>query len=54
MPNATEEQREAARENLREFAVIVVEIAKRIAREEAEHAKETLEELKKLTEFESH
>lgn len=48
MPNATEEEREAARKNLREYAVIVVEIAKRLAKEEAEHAKEILEELRAL------
>ena len=53
MPNATEEERGAARENLRKYAVIVVGIAKRLAREEAEHAKELLEELSTLVEFES-
>ena len=53
MPNATEAEREAARENLREFAIIVVGIAKRLAREETKHAKEILEELKTMIEFES-
>lgn len=53
MPNASEEEREAARENLREFATIVVEIAKRLVREEAEHVREILEELKLMIEFES-
>ena len=53
MPNATEEEREAARENLRQFAVIVVGIAKRIAREEAERGREILAELKTMIEFES-
>ena len=53
MPNATKEQREAARENLRQYAKIVVGIAKRLAREEAEQAKEILGELKALIEFES-
>jgi hypothetical protein len=53
MPNATEEEREAARENLREYATVVVGIAKRLVREEAEHAREILEELKLMIEFES-
>ncbi len=53
MPAATGEEREAARENLREFAVVVVGIAKRLAREESEQAKEILGELKALIEFES-
>ena len=34
MPNATNEEREAARENLRQFAEIVVRIAERITRDE--------------------
>lgn len=53
MPNALEEEREAARENLREYAKIVVGIAKRLAREEPEQAREILGELKALIEFES-
>lgn len=38
MPHATAEEREAARENLRAFAVVVVGIARRIALEEQEQA----------------
>jgi len=38
MPDATDEEREAARENLRQFAVIVVGMAKRLAREEREQS----------------
>jgi len=38
MPRATAEEREAARENLRAFAVVVVGIAKRLALEEQEQA----------------
>ena len=38
MPNATVEEREVARENLRAFAVVVVGIAKRLALEEREQA----------------
>lgn len=53
MPNATEQEREAARENLREFALIIVGIAKRLAREENERAREILGELRALIEFES-
>ena len=53
MPDAAEEEREAARENLRQYATIVVAIAKRLAREEAKHAREILEELKTMIEFES-
>lgn len=53
MPNETEEDREAARENLRQFATIVVGIAKRLAREETKHSKEILGELRALIEFES-
>jgi len=53
MPNATEEEREAARENLREFAIVIVGIAERIAKEENEQAREILGELKALIEFES-
>lgn len=36
MPDATKEEREVARENLREFAVVVIGIAKRLAKEESE------------------
>ena len=53
MPDTTEEEREAARENLREYALIVVGIAKRLAKEESKRAKEILEELKLLIEFDS-
>ena len=53
MPNATEQEREAARESLREFALIIVGIAKRLAREENERAREILGELRALIEFES-
>jgi|CXWL01.1.fsa_nt_gi hypothetical protein len=53
MPDATEEECEAARENLREFAVVVVGIAKRLAKEESEHAREILGELRAMIEFES-
>lgn len=53
MPNASEEEREAARENLREFATVVVGVTKRIAKEEAERAREILGELRALIEFES-
>lgn len=53
MPNATEHEREVARENLRECAKIVVGIAKRLAKEENERAREILGELKTLIEFES-
>lgn len=53
MPDATGEEREAARENLREFAVVVAGIAKRLAKEEAEQVREILGELKALIEFES-
>lgn len=38
MPHATMEEREAARENLRAFAAVVVGIAKRLAQEEREGA----------------
>lgn len=38
MPHATVEEREAARENLRAFAAVVVGIAKRLALEEQEQA----------------
>lgn len=38
MPQATAEEREAARENLRAFAAVVVGIAKRLALEEREQA----------------
>lgn len=38
MPHAAAEEREAARENLRAFAVVVVGIAKRRALEEREQA----------------
>ena len=38
MPHATKEEREAARENLRAFAVVVVGIARRLALEEQEQA----------------
>ena len=38
MPHATTEEREAARENLRAFAAVVVGIAKRLALEEREQA----------------
>ena len=38
MPHATAEEREAARENLRAFAAVVVGIAKRLALEEREQA----------------
>ena len=41
MPDATEEEREAARENLRNYAKVVVGIAKRLVKEERERAKET-------------
>ena len=53
MLNASEEEREAARENLREFAIAIVGIAERIAKEKAERAKEILDELRALIEFES-
>ena len=53
MPDATEEEREAARENLREYAVIVVAIAKRLAKEESKRSQEILEELRSLMEFDS-
>ncbi len=53
MPDATEEEREAARENLREYALVVVRIAERLVKEEAERAREILAELKALIEFES-
>ena len=53
MPNATEQEREAARENLRKFAMVVVGIARRLAKEESERAKEILGELRALIEFES-
>ncbi len=38
MPHATVQEREAARENLRAFAVVVVGIAKRLALEERDRA----------------
>ena len=38
MPQATAEEREAARANLRAFAVVVVGIAKRLALEERDQA----------------
>lgn len=53
MSDATEEEREAARKNLREYAKIVARIAERIAGEEPKRAQEILEELRKLIEFES-
>ena len=53
MPDATEEEREAARENLRQYALVIVQIAERLAREEPKRAKEILEELKSLSQFES-
>lgn len=53
MPNSTEREREAARENLREFAMVIVGIAKRLVKEESEHAREILGELRGLIEFES-
>ncbi len=36
MPDATEVEREAARENLRQYAEIIIRIATRLAKEEAE------------------
>jgi hypothetical protein len=39
MVGATEEEREAARENLREYAAVVLRIATRLATEEWEAAK---------------
>jgi hypothetical protein len=36
MPNAAEEEREAARENLRAYAMVVLRIATRLATEEYE------------------
>lgn len=53
MPNATEAEREAARKNLREYALVVAGIAKRLVRQDAEQAREILEELKALIEFDS-
>ncbi len=38
MPDATAEEREVARENLRAFALVVVGIARRLAQEEREQA----------------
>ena len=38
MPDATAEEREVARENLRAFALVVVGIARRLALEEREQA----------------
>ena len=38
MPRATPEEREAARENLRAFAAVVMEITTRLALEERDHA----------------
>ena len=53
LPTATVGKREEARENLREYAKIVVGIAQRLVREENERAREILGELRALIEFES-
>lgn len=52
MPDATEVEREAARENLHQYAGIVFGIAKRLMREEREAARGLLSELATLVEFE--